>query len=103
MDCRQLVVIVATPLILTVGWLVSHSVAEEENQAGQRDPVVNVDYSFEPVTETYSVPGAKAYPMPDPDLRSDVRTAKTKNGDIYAGAGKRLWKSTDRGETWTAS
>ena len=100
---RQSFVVVVAPLILTVGCLLSRSVAEENNQAEQRNPGVNIDYHFEPVTETFQVPGAKAYPMPDPVLRSDVRTAKTKNSHIYAGAGKRLWKSTDRGMTWTAS
>lgn len=55
----------------------------------------------EHVQMTVPLPGVEIFAMPQAGLRTDTRTAMTKNGDIYVGGGGFLWKSTDRGETWT--
>ena len=41
------------------------------------------------------------FTMPAAGIRTDTRTATTANGDIYVGGGGFLWKSTNRGETWS--
>ena len=48
-----------------------------------------------------AIPGVRVYSLPEPDGRSDTRTAMTRAGQIYVGGGKHLWKSVDKGRTWT--
>ena len=50
---------------------------------------------------TTPVPGVEAFDMPRAGIRTDTRTAVTKNGEIYVGGGGFLWRSVDRGATWT--
>ena len=58
-------------------------------------------FNIEHPQTTIPLPGVKLYPMPHVwDNRIDTRLAMTSNGDLYAGCGY-LWKSTDRGQTWT--
>jgi photosystem II stability/assembly factor-like uncharacterized protein len=48
-----------------------------------------------------AIPDVRIYSLPKPDGRSDTRTAMTRAGQIYVGGGKHLWKSADKGKTWT--
>lgn len=50
---------------------------------------------------TIPIPGVEEFTMPTAGIRTDTRTGMTKNGDLYVGGGGFLWKSTDRGATWT--
>ena len=64
-----------------------------------REPQLILD--IEQVKTTLPLPGVKEYPLPHPGVRTDTRTGMTTNGDIYAGCPGYLWKSTDRGTSWT--
>jgi len=58
-------------------------------------------FDIEHPKATVPLPGVKLHPLPHPGKRTDTRTAMTENGDIYVGGEGYLWKSTDRGVSWT--
>ena len=65
----------------------------------ERAPQIARD--IEHTTAITPIAGAEIFALPEAGVRTDTRTAMSKNGDIYVGGGGYLWKSTDRGETWT--
>ena len=63
-------------------------------------PSPEIARDIERAEATNPVPGVEIFEMPPAGIRTDTRTAVTKNGDIYVGGGGFLWKSSDQGETW---
>ena len=64
-------------------------------------PSPRIALGIEHARTTTQIPGVKVFAMPHPGSRTDTRTAMAKNGNIYVGGNGYLWKSTDRGETWS--
>ena len=91
----------ATMLVLACLSIVLLSRADAESNGS--DKVVEPIFSFDielPKT-TVPLPDVKLHPLPNPGKRTDTRTGMTENGDIYVGGEGYLWKSTDRGVSWT--
>ena len=65
----------------------------------ERAPVIRYDIAH--ATKILPVPNSELFQLPEGGIRTDTRSALARNGDIYVGGGGFLWKSTDRGETWT--
>jgi hypothetical protein len=61
----------------------------------------SIAYDIEHAGKTVPIPGTELFAMPDPGPRTDTRTALMSQGDICVGGAGYLWKSRDRGETWT--
>jgi len=65
----------------------------------ERPPQIALD--IEHAKEVTPLDGTETFALPEAGVRTDTRTAMSQNGDIYVGRGGFLWKSTDRGKTWT--
>ena len=60
-----------------------------------------LSWDIEHARQTTPIADSKLIAMPHPGPRCDTRTAMTSGGDIYVGGGGSLWKSVDRGATWS--
>ena len=65
----------------------------------ERAPQITDD--IEHATTITPIAKVEIFALPEVGVRTDTRSALSNNGDIYVGGGGYLWKSTDRGETWT--
>ncbi|MEO2045301.1 MAG: sialidase family protein [Pirellulales bacterium] len=86
----------------SVGWrsVYANEDAPQDTFTGQPLPLA---LDIKHAKKTTPISGAKFFAMPHPGSRTDTRTAMTSAGDIYVCGGGYLWKSTDRGETWSMS
>ena len=86
--------------VVSLGWANAGPEADDaiQNAPTSEQPLL---FDIEHPKTTIPLPGVKLYSMPHVwDGRIDTRLAMTQNGHLYAGCGY-LWKSTDRGQTWT--
>ena len=92
----------AITLQMFVACMLPSASAENPLQVSNEPPPPQILRDIEFAAAITPIPGAEILSLPEIVARTDTRTAMSNNGDIYVGGDGHLWKSTDRGETWTA-
>lgn len=92
---------IATLILSLVGGQWGPTIQGDEPEKDYRGPSPKLVRDVVHPATPKPIPGTEKFSMPHSGARTDTRTAMAKNGDIYVGGGGYLWKSTDRGETWS--